>query len=41
MLSENMLEQEVICSHYINGPLYKFEEVLWNVAAVQQELQKK
>ncbi len=41
MLSENMLEQEVICSHYINGPLYKFEEVLRNVAAVQQELQKK
>ena len=30
MLSENMLEQEVICSHYINGPLYKIEEVLRN-----------
>jgi hypothetical protein len=41
MLSENMLEQEVICSHFINSPLYKYEEVLGTVATIQKELQKK
>jgi hypothetical protein len=41
MLSENMLEQEVICSHFINGPLYKYSEVLNMVATVQNELQSK
>jgi hypothetical protein len=41
MLSENMLEQEVIYSHYINGPLYKYEEVMGTVATIQNELQKK
>jgi hypothetical protein len=41
MLSEGMLEQEVICSHFINGPLYSFTRVLKAVAQIQQELQKK
>ncbi len=41
MLSENMLEQEVICSHFINGPMYNFNGVLAKVAQIQQELQKK
>ncbi len=41
MLGENMLEQEVICSHFINGPLYNFNQVLATVAQIQQELQKK
>ncbi len=41
MLSENMLEQEVICSHFINGPLYKFSQVIEMVATVQRELLSK
>lgn len=41
MLSEGMLEQEVICSHFINGSHYNFDKVLAKVAQIQQELQKK
>jgi hypothetical protein len=40
MLSEGMLEQEVICSHFINGPLYSFVRVCATVAQLQQEAQK-
>ncbi len=41
MLSEGMLEQEVICSHFINGPLYSFSRLCATVAKIQLELQKK
>jgi hypothetical protein len=41
MLSENMLEQEVICSHFFNRRLYKYEEVLGTAATIQKELLKK
>ena len=39
MMSKNMLEQEVICSHFINGPLYDYEKVWRAVVEVQLEMQ--
>lgn len=41
MLCENMLEQEVICSHFINSQWYNYKAVLQGVAKVQAEVEKK
>jgi hypothetical protein len=38
-MSKNMQEQEVISSHFINGPLYDYEKVWRAVAEVQLEMQ--
>jgi hypothetical protein len=38
-VSKNMQEQEVISSHFVNGPLYDYEKVWRAVAEVQLEMQ--
>jgi hypothetical protein len=40
VMSKNMQEQEVISSHFINGPLYDYEKVWRAVAEVQLEMQQ-
>ena len=37
---KNMLEEEVICAHFSNIPLYDYQKVLRSVADVQWEVQQ-
>lgn len=38
MLSEKALEQEVVCSHFINSDFYSFSKLLKKVAEIQSDL---
>jgi hypothetical protein len=41
MLSEGLAEQEVVASHFIRTPQYKFEELCKELAVLQKELKTK
>lgn len=41
MLSEGMLEQEVVASHLIRSEKYSFEELCSELAKLQKELREK
>lgn len=39
LMGDGMLEQEVVCAHLIDSPLYDFDRVCETVCAIQRELQ--
>jgi hypothetical protein len=38
LLSADSIEQEVLCSHFINSPSYSFERLIRKIALIQSEL---